>query len=217
MARKPRKPYPPPADYVKPPMEAGKVDPPKAPNAPPAGAPVPPKPGAPPPPEAHARASAAAGEPGAKPGAGKTEPPLGQSPEQAAAALVMLTEVGTSVACKFYAARLKIKMTPVMVAALKLTEEERANLMTYAPYAAPFLWEVLQKYGKYIGAALYGLVFYDALVTRFAALKELAPVKEKKGRKKKEETPEVVAPPAAPDVPKEGDDAKPAEGFKVIG
>ncbi len=127
----------------------------------------------------------------------------------------MMTEVACSLACKFYSARLKVKLTPQMVAALRLSEEERANLLTYAPYAAPFLWEVLAKYGKYIGAALYGMCFYDMLLTRFAALKEVSPVKEEKKKKKK--------PAAAPEVvkteggEKPGDDAKPAESFKVLG
>lgn len=209
-----KKPYPDPASYVPivPAIKTGTVTPPPGPERP---ADPPPKPG----PEAHARASAAAAA-GAKPGEKKPDaakpgeqkpgdPPLGQTPEQAAGALVMMTEIGTSLACKFYAARLKVKMTPELVAALALTEAERANLMTYAPYAAPFLWEVLAKYGKYIGAALYGMCFYDLVLTRFAALKDIAPPKE--DVKKRKAKPEVVA-----DTPsKEGDDAKRPTDFKV--
>ena len=211
MPPKKKKPYPDPAPFAPTPQgSTSTVTPPKGPERP---ADPPPKPG----PEAHARATAAANA-GEKKGQGEKkasdkpgDPPLGQTPEQAAGALVMMTEVACSLACKFYAARLKVKVTPQMVTALQLSETERANLLTYAPYAAPFLWELLAKYGKYIGAALYGMCFYDLLLTRFAALKEVAPAKDEP--KKKKPKAEVVEKEAA----KEGDSAKPAADFKVLG
>lgn len=174
MARK-KKPFPPPADYAKPEPEAKAA----APQV--AAAPAPEATKPPPGPEAHQRASAAAQEPpkaGAGAGAKPGEPPLGQTPEQAAAALVMMSEVAMRVGTKFYCARNKVKLTPELSSALKLSEAEKADLMTYAPYAAPFVWEMLLKYGKYIGAALYGLMLYDQVLNRFAIIKELGKVQK---------------------------------------
>lgn len=105
----------------------------------------------------------------------KDLPPL--PPEKT---LLMLTELGTVMSCRFYAARLKVPWTDKLKQAIAFTPQEKADLEQYAPYAVPFMDLMIVKYGAYIGAAIYGFVFWTALTDRFAALKELAPKKEEK-------------------------------------
>ena len=211
MSTKKKPPFPPPEPYRKPPLKEEAVKKPAKPEAAPAGG------AAVDPLDAAAKAKAAAAEP-AKPakGAGSEkpgEPPLGQTQEQAAAALVMMSQVAVRVGIKFYAARCKVKLTPAELGALSsLTPEEVSNLMTYAPYAAPFVWEILQKYGKYIGAGLYGLILYDSVLSRFGAIKEIA---KERAPAKPAEKPAPGAPAPAPEAATE-EIVKPAS-FKVLG
>lgn len=94
--------------------------------------------------------------------------------------LLMLTELATMMSCRLVAARMKVKWTDDLKAAMELTPGEKQDLETYAPYAAPLMGMILVKYGPYIGAGIYGFVFWGALTDRFAKLKEMAPKKEEK-------------------------------------
>jgi hypothetical protein len=96
-------------------------------------------------------------------------------PEQA---LVFMSEMALKVSVRFYAARCKVKLDGELKALGELTAEERSQLETYAPFAAPFLSEMLLKYGAYIGAGIYGFIFWTMLTDRYAAIKEKAPKKE---------------------------------------
>ena len=107
--------------------------------------------------------------PEAKPEAPKVDP---------AHMLVMMSEMALGVSVRLYCARCKVKLDDEMRALARLTPEERENLEKFAPMAAPFLAEIIVKYGMYIGAGIYAFMYFSILTDRFAAIKERAPKKE---------------------------------------
>ncbi len=119
-------------------------------------------------PEPEPTPEATAPPPEAKPEAPKIDPVDG---------LVFMSKVGLQVSVRFYAARLKVKMTDEVKAMAQCTPEEEEQLKQYAPFAAPFMSELITKYGPIIGAGIFGFIYFTMLTDRFAALKELAPKK----------------------------------------
>ena len=103
-----------------------------------------------------------------KPEAPKIDPAQG---------LIFMSKIGLQLSVRFYAAKLKVKLTDEVKALAQVTPEEEAQLETYAPFAAPYISEMLTKYGPIIGAGIYGFIYFTMLTDRFAALKELAPKK----------------------------------------
>ncbi len=95
--------------------------------------------------------------------------------------LIFMSRIGLQLSVRFYAAKLKVKLTDQVKELAKTTPEEDAQLEMYAPFAAPYMNEMLVKYGPLIGAGIYGFIYFTMLTDRFAMLKELAPKPEVKG------------------------------------
>lgn len=76
-------------------------------------------------------------------------------------------------ACRVQASRLKVKVTPKMIATWKLTGDEKASLRSFAPAAAPYLLRVLQHSDK-IAAGVFGVLYWAMISARFAAIKDSA-------------------------------------------
>ena len=127
-----------------------------------------------------ARAAAGLGpEPQPAPEEPPREEPKPEAPKiDPAQGLIFMSKIGLQVSVRFYAARLKVKLTDQVKELTKLTAEEEQQLETYAPFAAPFISEIITKYGPVIGAGIYGFIYFTMLTDRFAAIKELAPKKE---------------------------------------
>ena len=127
-----------------------------------------------------ARAAAGLGPPPADaPPPPPPEEPKPEAPKiDPAQALVFMSKIGLQVSVRFYAARLKIKLTDEIKHLAEVTPDEEKQLETYAPFAAPYISEMLTKYGPIIGAGIYGFIYFTMLTDRFGTLKEMAPKKE---------------------------------------
>ena len=127
-----------------------------------------------------ARAAAGLGPPPAD--APPPPPPEEPKPEvpkiDPAQGLIFMSKIGLQVSVRFYAARLKIKLTDEVKRLAEVTPEEEKQLETYAPFAAPYISEMLTKYGPIIGAGIYGFIYFTMLTDRFGTLKEMAPAKK---------------------------------------
>jgi len=111
------------------------------------------------------------------------EPKKPEAPKiDPAEGLIFMSKIGVQLSVRFYAAKLKVKLTDQVKDLAKLTDDEEQQLQTYAPFAAPYISELLTKYGPVIGAGIYGFIYFTMLTDRFAALKELAPKKEIEGQ-----------------------------------
>lgn len=106
------------------------------------------------------------------------EPPKDDTPKiPPEKTLVFMSEMALGISVRFYAARCKVPLDDELKHLAKLTDGERADLETYAPYAAPFMSQMLLKYGVYIGAGIYGFIFWTMLTDRYAEIKARAPKK----------------------------------------
>jgi transposase-like protein len=131
-----------------------------------------------------ARAAAGLGpEPDPQAAPPPPEEPKPEAPKiDPAEGLIFMSKIGLQLSVRFYAAKLKVKLTDQVKELGKLTDEEEKQLETYAPFAAPYISEMITKYGPIIGAGIYGFIYFTMLTDRFAALKELAPKKEVEGQ-----------------------------------
>jgi hypothetical protein len=127
-----------------------------------------------------ARAAAGLGpEPNPEAAPPPPEEPKPEAPKiDPAEGLIFMSKIGLQLSVRFYAAKLKVKLTDQVKELAKLTPDEEKQLETYAPFAAPYISEMITKYGPIIGAGIYGFIYFTMLTDRFAALKELAPKKE---------------------------------------
>jgi hypothetical protein len=98
------------------------------------------------------------------------EPP----PMDSGKALVMLTEFAVSGTMRAYCLKFEIPYDDDAQTIAELTPKERQKLEEYAPYAAPFMGELLEKYGKYIGAGLYVFMVHGVLSDRVRYVKTRA-------------------------------------------
>ncbi len=113
-----------------------------------------------------------------KPPPGQDAPPPQDDklpPIDAGKALVFMTQMAVNMTTRGYCVRFKVPFDDRAKEIARLSPGEIRDLEEWAPFAAPLMGELLVKYGKYVGAAIYVWMVYGALADRVAWVKDKAP------------------------------------------
>lgn len=117
-------------------------------------------------------ADAPGGAPGAPGAEAAPAPPPALTPE----AVVGLVELANMIAVRAVASQRKVAHDERLAALYKLDPETRETLKAYAPYAMPYLEELLAR-GPLVGALIFGGVAVVTIATNLGRVKELSPAK----------------------------------------
>lgn len=126
------------------------------------------------------------------PGGGSPPPPPPQPqapPIPPAMAIVGLSAVAIYLTTRTFCIKYKVPFDDQMKSMARMSPEEKNLLEEYAPYCAPLLMQWLQRFGPYIGAAIYMGNLWAMLDDRTMFIKEKSPMFDEDGKLKDEYKP----------------------------